>query len=92
MSERILDYRGERLALCVCKRFRIARKIGGNLVATVGRLDVTPNIPNAIPGRVGLSVDFRDPGESTLDRALSMLDRVVRDAARREGVRAEVGH
>ena len=70
----------------------IARKIGGNLVATVGRLDVTPNIPNAIPGRVGLSVDFRDPGESTLDRALSMLDRVVRDAARREGVRAEVEH
>jgi N-carbamoyl-L-amino-acid hydrolase len=70
----------------------IARKIGGNLVATVGRLDVTPNIPNAIPGRVGFSVDFRDPAESTLDRALSMLDRVVRAAARREGVRAEVEH
>ena len=70
----------------------IARKIGGNLVATVGRLDVTPNIPNAIPGRVGLSVDFRDPAESTLDRALSMLDRVVRAAAKREGVRVEVEH
>jgi N-carbamoyl-L-amino-acid hydrolase len=70
----------------------IARKIGGNLVATVGRLDVTPNIPNAIPGRVGLSVDFRDPAESTLDRALSMVDRVVRAAAKREGVRAEVEH
>jgi N-carbamoyl-L-amino-acid hydrolase len=70
----------------------IARKIGGNLVATVGRLDVTPNIPNAIPGRVGFSVDLRDPAESTIDRALSMLDRVVRAAARREGVRAEVEH
>jgi N-carbamoyl-L-amino-acid hydrolase len=70
----------------------IARRIGGNFVATVGRLDVTPNIPNAIPGRVSLSVDFRDPGESPLDRALSMLDRVVRAAAKREGVRAEVEH
>jgi N-carbamoyl-L-amino-acid hydrolase len=70
----------------------IARKIGGNLVATVGQLDVTPNIPNAIPGRVGFSVDFRDPAESTIDRALSMLDRVVRAAAKREGVRGEVAH
>ena len=70
----------------------IARKIGGNLVATVGRLDVTPNIPNAIPGRVAFSVDFRDPAEANLDLALSMLDRVVRAAARREGVRAEFAH
>jgi N-carbamoyl-L-amino-acid hydrolase len=70
----------------------IARKIGGDLVATVGRLDVAPNIPNAIPGRVSLSVDFRDPAESSLDRALSMLDRVVQAAAKREGVRAAVEH
>ena len=33
----------------------IPRKIGGDMVSTVGRLDVTPNIPNAIPGRVRLS-------------------------------------
>src|SRR6266404_4069333 len=36
----------------------IARRIAGDMVATVGRLDLTPNIPNAIPGRVSLSVDF----------------------------------
>jgi N-carbamoyl-L-amino-acid hydrolase len=70
----------------------IARKVRGNFVATVGRLDVTPNIPNAIPGRVSLSVDLRDPQEANLDRALVMLDRVVRLAAKREGVRAEVEH
>jgi N-carbamoyl-L-amino-acid hydrolase len=70
----------------------IARKIAGDMVATVGRLDVTPGIPNAIPGRVSLSVDFRDPQESNLDRALMMLDQVVRAAAKREGVRAEVEH
>jgi len=70
----------------------ISRKIRGNFVATVGRLDVTPNIPNAIPGRVGLSVDLRDPQEANLDRALPMLDQVVRAAAKREGVRAEIEH
>jgi beta-ureidopropionase / N-carbamoyl-L-amino-acid hydrolase len=70
----------------------IAKTIGGDVVGTVGRLDVTPNIPNAIPGRVSLSVDFRDPDESHLDRALSMLDQVVRTAADREGVRAEIEH
>ncbi len=70
----------------------IPRAIGGDMVATVGRLDVTPNIPNAIPGRVGLSIDLRDPADANLDRALSMLDRVVREAARKEGVRADVEH
>ncbi|HKW93841.1 MAG TPA: Zn-dependent hydrolase [Methylomirabilota bacterium] len=70
----------------------IPRVIGGDMVATVGRLDVTPNIPNAIPGRVGMSIDLRDPTDANLDRALSMLDRVVREAARKEGVEADVEH
>src|SRR5712692_9299520 len=36
----------------------IPRKIGGDMVSTVGRLDVTPNIPNAIPGKVIMSIDL----------------------------------
>ncbi len=70
----------------------IPRRIGGDMVATVGRLDVSPNIPNAIPGRVTMSVDLRDPEDVNLDRALLLLDGVVREASRREGVRAEVEH
>ena len=70
----------------------IPRTIGGDMVATVGRLDVTPNIPNAIPGRVGMSIDLRDPADANLDRALSMLDRIVREAARKEGVRTDLEH
>ena len=38
----------------------------GAPVGTVGRLDVTPNSPNVIPGRVVLSVEFRDLSEATL--------------------------
>jgi N-carbamoyl-L-amino-acid hydrolase len=70
----------------------IPGRVGPDTVATVGRLDVTPNIPNAIPGRVTLSVDLRDPEDINLDRALGLLDGVVTDAARREGVRHELEH
>jgi N-carbamoyl-L-amino-acid hydrolase len=70
----------------------IPRRIGGDLVATVGRLDVTPNITNAIPGRVSFSVDLRDPVDTNLDRALVLLDRLIQDAARSEGVRCDLEH
>lgn len=39
----------------------------GRQVGTVGRLEVTPNSPNVIPGRVSLSIELRDLSESTLD-------------------------
>ncbi|MGH7354811.1 MAG: Zn-dependent hydrolase [Candidatus Rokuibacteriota bacterium] len=71
---------------------RLAREIGGDLVTTVGNLTVHPNIVNAIPGRVTLSIDVRDPRGETLDRALPMLDRLVRDACAREGVTYELDH
>jgi len=70
----------------------IARKIGGDLVTTVGNLVVTPNIVNAIPGRVTMSIDMRDPRDATLDRALPMLDAVVREACEREGVTYQLEH
>ena len=71
---------------------RIARELGGELVTTVGNLTVHPNIVNAIPGKVTLSIDMRDPRSETLDRALPLLDRVVEEACGREGVRHELEH
>ena len=70
----------------------LARAIGGDAVTTVGNLTVSPNIVNAIPGRVTLSIDMRDPRTETLDRARPMLDAVVRQACEREGVRYELEH
>src|SRR6059036_1075150 len=69
---------------------RIASEIGGDLVTTIGNLVVTPNIVNAIPGRVTLSIDMRDPQDATLDQALARLTSVVREACEREGVRYEL--
>src|SRR5262245_40926273 len=70
----------------------IPRRLRGDMVATVGRLDVTPNIPNAIPGRVSMSIDVRDPDDARISRAIGWVDRIARDVARREGVRCELEH
>jgi N-carbamoyl-L-amino-acid hydrolase len=71
---------------------RLARELGGEVVTTVGNLTVHPNIVNAIPGRVTLSIDMRDPRDATLDRALPLLDALVREACQREGVTYELEH
>lgn len=71
---------------------RIAREMGGELVTTVGNLVVAPNIVNAIPGRVALSIDMRDPQDAALDRARMRLETIVREACEREGVRYELEH
>src|SRR5881397_2022206 len=70
----------------------IATELGGDLVTTVGNLVVHPNIVNAIPGRVTLSIDMRDPSDATLDRVRAMLEPMVREACAREGVRCELEH
>jgi N-carbamoyl-L-amino-acid hydrolase len=70
----------------------IPRELGGDMVTTVGNLTVAPNIVNAIPGRVSLSIDMRDPADGRLDHARTMLDRIVHDACQREGVTYELDH
>jgi beta-ureidopropionase / N-carbamoyl-L-amino-acid hydrolase len=56
----------------------------GRQVGTVGRLDVSPNSPNVIPGQVELSVELRDLSESTLrSMAEEILERggaIARDS------------
>jgi N-carbamoyl-L-amino-acid hydrolase len=64
----------------------IPLEFGGDMVGTVGWLDVRPNIVNAIPGQVVLTTDFRAPSDPDLDRALADLELATRDAAGAEGV------
>jgi N-carbamoyl-L-amino-acid hydrolase len=44
----------------------IAARRQGRQVGTVGRIDVEPNSPNVIPGRVTMSVEFRDLSDQVL--------------------------
>jgi N-carbamoyl-L-amino-acid hydrolase len=70
----------------------IAAELGGDLVTTVGNLVVHPNIVNAIPGKVTMSIDMRDRRDETLAVARRCLDAVVKAACEREGVRGELEH
>jgi beta-ureidopropionase / N-carbamoyl-L-amino-acid hydrolase len=43
--------------------------------ATVGRLDVSPNTINVVPGRVEMTLDVRSPRDDGLEAALQAADR-----------------
>lgn len=43
------------------------RSVSGRHVGTVGRLNVEPNAPNVVPGRVHLTVELRDLSNDTID-------------------------
>jgi N-carbamoyl-L-amino-acid hydrolase len=43
--------------------------------ATVGRLDVSPNTINVVPGRVEMTLDVRSPRDEGLEAALASADR-----------------
>jgi beta-ureidopropionase / N-carbamoyl-L-amino-acid hydrolase len=59
-------------------------------VATVGRIEATPNVINTIPGMVNFSVDFRHPDPAVLEGQVKRLESLVADVAEAQGVNAEV--
>ena len=54
-----------------------AKDIGGEQVATVGSLELKPNVANTIPGRVEMTVDMRDLSNHCLDRMFEMLEEAL---------------
>jgi allantoate deiminase len=57
-----------------------------DLVATVGRVDVTPGAGNVIPGAVALSLDVRHPDDATRGAALGALLEYAAQFASRRGL------
>ena len=55
---------------------------------TVGRLDVSPNTVNVVPGRVEMTLDVRSPRDDGLDAALAAADRACRRVAELDHVEA----
>jgi len=49
----------------------------GDQVATVGRMDLHPNVPNSIPGRVEMSLDLRDLSSDRLDQLLGEIQQAI---------------
>ncbi len=59
-------------------------------VATVGRIVAEPNVINTIPGKVVMSVDFRNLDGAKLDAMIADLETAVRDISAHTGVDGHV--
>ena len=71
-------------AMLAAAKFTVAvndaiRSESGRQVATVGRLNVTPNTTNVIPGQVVLTVDLRDLDQSKIDRFTTRFEQIARE-------------
>ena len=64
----------------------IAREFGGNQVATVGKIDLHPNLVNVVAGRAVITVDLRNTDEDLLQRAEARLAEFLVQLAADEGV------
>jgi allantoate deiminase len=65
---------------------RIANDIGGDLVATVGRLTVAPGAVNVVPGQVDFSVDVRSGNETIRNDAASRIYAEFRTSTEKRGL------
>ena len=66
---------------------RLARD-DASLVATVGRLDITPNASNVVPGLVDMSLDLRHPIDEQRRAALAHMVGFARSRAQTRSLRA----
>ncbi|MCE1235880.1 MAG: Zn-dependent hydrolase [Hyphomicrobiales bacterium] len=64
----------------------MAREIGGDLVATVGSVKLTPNLVNVVAARAVMTVDLRHPDEATLQAAEARFAEIVERIAAQEKV------
>lgn len=67
----------------------LAARYGGEQVCTVGKIDLTPNLINVVPGSARMTVDVRNTDEAVLQRAESEIEAFIRDLTVREGVTVE---
>jgi N-carbamoyl-L-amino-acid hydrolase len=69
---------------------RIATETDPVAVATVGRLQLEPNVINTIPGRVVMSVDLRHPDPATLEAMFISVERAAMTIADERGAGVEL--
>lgn len=65
---------------------KLAKELGGHQVATVGMLNVAPNLVNVVPNRVVMTVDLRNTDEARLQEAERRVFAFADETARAEGV------
>lgn len=69
-------------ARVIDRTYRMASVMNGNphyVVATIGRLAMTPNVPNAVPGHVELMLEVRSDSDAVLDQFPEELMAAIAD-------------
>lgn len=64
----------------------LTRNMGHDQVATVGRIDVHPNLTNVVPSRVVMTADMRNTDDRMLCEAEARLATFLEELAESEGV------
>jgi N-carbamoyl-L-amino-acid hydrolase len=77
---------GYAAAAIACAAREIAQDMGGDQVATVGALTLTPNLINVVAKGAVLTVDLRNTDEALLQEAEARLKAAVARIAQDEGV------
>ncbi|MEC7810764.1 MAG: Zn-dependent hydrolase [Actinomycetota bacterium] len=67
----------------------LALEMGGSQVATVGRLELSPNLVNVVAGSATLTVDLRNTVESDLLAAENKLNDFLSELSSKEGLEIE---
>jgi hydantoinase/carbamoylase family amidase len=67
---------------------RLARAAGSGTVGTVGEIEVSPGLINAIPGRTRISLDVRGPEDDLVHQVIGDIDRFAQRAAAERQVTA----
>jgi allantoate deiminase len=67
-------------------RLEVLAARAASLVATVGRIQITPNIPNVIPGAVEFTLDIRHDNEGTLSWFCDYLFQEYEDITHRRSL------
>jgi allantoate deiminase len=64
----------------------VALESGPPAVTTVGRVDVQPNLPSAVPDRVTFTLDSRHPDQRAVDAQHERQEQLMREIAERRGL------
>ena len=64
----------------------LAKELGGAQVATIGVIELEPNIINVVPGRARITVDLRNPDNTRLIEAEGRLQDFLSNLTQAEGV------
>jgi len=68
---------------------QLAREMGGNQVATMGKVDLHPNLINVIAARAKVTVDLRNTDDALLQQAEQRFAAFLAQLASDEGVKIE---